>query len=194
MAYQNNIPQPTDQLSKSQSDILNNFAEIATAFNLNHGIFNSPNEGKHAFAEFIIQSPKPVTAGGEVGLYSQNSTFTSQPELAIQKQTGGVSYEFTSAGYVPGTAAVPGWAVFPSGILVKWGVATTVIPGTVNITLNAAGQPTYSACYIALGQAIGLTIQNIQFLSFTGTASAKFASDVIGLQLYFLILGLSSST
>lgn len=195
MAYQNNIPQPTDQLSKSQADLLNNFIEIALAFNLNHGNFNSgANQGKHAFVELFTQSPKPTTSAGEVGLYSQTSSFTSQPELAIQKQTGGVSYEFTSAGYVVGTAAVPGWAVFPSGILLKWGFTTGSGAGIVTVTLNAAGQPTYSLPYIALSQPIGSAAQIINFNSFTGTASAQYTSSVASQQMFFLILGLSSTT
>lgn len=196
MAYKNNIPQPTDQLSVSQGDLLNNFSAIAAAFNLNHVNFNASAQGKHAFVELVTQSPKPTTAAGEVGLYSQSSSFTSQPELAIQKQTGGVSYEFTSAGYVVGTAAVPGWAVLPSGILLKWGTTTTNGAGNATVTLNAAGQPTYSACYICIPTAnFALGVSNIvQFSSFTGTASAIFFSNTGNVSFSFLVIGLSSST
>ncbi len=47
MSYQNNIPQPTDALSQSQSDILNNFAAIQTLIDVDHVDFANINQGKH---------------------------------------------------------------------------------------------------------------------------------------------------
>ena len=52
MPYQNNIPQPTDQLSVSQGDLLNNFASIYTLIGVNHVQFDASGQGKHFFAEF----------------------------------------------------------------------------------------------------------------------------------------------
>lgn len=192
MAYQSNIPQPTDQLSKSQSDILNNFQALAIAFNLNHVDLNAPTQGKHDFIEVPVKTPAPVTSAGEIGLYTKTSTFTSQPELVLLKQLGSTapaaSIEFSSAGYVVGNSTTPGWAIFPSGILIKWGRAVTSGAGVLNVTLNAAGQPAYSACYIAMATGNNVT-QSIYFNGFTGTASVQFVSNVNAQPITFFVLG-----
>lgn len=141
MAYQANIPQPTDAFSKSQGDLLNNFIAIQTLIDVNHVDFaNGTDQGKHFFVEFPVQSPVPVTAGGEVGLYSQTSTLTGVPELVFSKQSGTSVYEFTSAGY-----NTTGWFRLPSGILVFWGSDTGFGAGNVVTTFPVnSSTPTFA--------------------------------------------------
>lgn len=133
MAYQNNIPQPTDQLSKSQSDILNNFAEIKTLVDVNHVTFGSPDQGKHKFITMPVQGSSPATLGGEVALFSRTSTLSSLDEIAWRRSTNGVVIEFTSA-----LNTNNGWTRFPSGILVKWGFVTVPVATQQTVTFPVA--------------------------------------------------------
>lgn len=193
MAYQNNIPQPTDQLSKSQSDILNNFAAIKTLVDINHVTFDVADQGKHKFVTMPVQGSSPATLGGELALFSRTSAFTTVPEMAFRRQTNGSVIEFTSLGAVAGTATVPGWSMLPSGILIKWGSGTTSNPGGVlTVVLNAAGQPTYSAVYAAFSNSKSLLPDLTGFTAFTGTASATFQSETGGVSMFFVVIGLAS--
>lgn len=146
MAYNANIPQPTDQLSTSQSDILNNFQALKTLIDVNHVDFANANQGKHSFIEFPVQSPVPMTAAGEVGLYCQTSTLTSQPELVFSKQSGTSVYEFTSSGQLTNG----GWVRHPSGILMKWGTGGPGSAGSYTITfpVNSA-TPVLASAYVS---------------------------------------------
>lgn len=166
MAYNNNIPQPNDELSVSQPQILANFAEISTAFNLNHVNFNANGEGKHAFVEMPNQSTvpftPPVTIANEVGLYCNSSTFTNQPELFFIKQNGSTApaplnaangYEVTSSNYIN----EGGWTRLPSGIMLQWGTFAS-FSGTATKTLPASASiPFYNVIYQVLVTSQGLT-------------------------------------
>lgn len=128
MAYNPNIPQPTDMLSQSQPQLLGDFQSIKTLIDVNHVDFANANQGKHAFVEFPVQNPVPVTVAAEVGLYSQVSAITGNPELVFSKQNATSIVEFTSAGKLQS-----GWVYQPSGILMKWGQASG--NGTVTVIL-----------------------------------------------------------
>lgn len=130
MAYNPNIPQPTDVLSQSQSDILNNFNSIGTVFDVNHVDFNSgADAGKHKYVEFPQQaSTPPITfAAAEMAMYSAESPFNAAVnELFINKtnEVTVVQVPFTAS--ILSVASNPagntaGWAYLPSGLLIKWG-------------------------------------------------------------------------
>jgi hypothetical protein len=119
MAYTSNIPQATDRPNNSQSQILANFTAINTVNSVNHVVFNDADQGKHKFVTMPEQAADPTTAVNEVAIFSQESALTSVAELAIRKENNGDVVEFTSAG-----KADPGWAILPSGILIKWGSGT----------------------------------------------------------------------
>lgn len=146
-SYNPNIPQPTDQISVSQGQLLLNFQSLQAWLDVNHVDYASADAGKHFFVEFPVQNPVPVTSAGEVGLYSVTSTFTGAPELVFSHQSGGGIYEFTSSGQV----ANGGWARLPSGILYKWGTGNPVGAGNFVVTFPvAASNPVYSAVYVSL--------------------------------------------
>lgn len=148
--YNPNIPQSTDLLSVSQGNILLNFQAIQALIDVNHVDFAATGAGKHAFVEMPVQSPVPTTVGGEVGLYCQTSSITSQPELVFARQSGSSApsqvriSEFTS-----GVWANPGWARLPSGFLIKWrsdisfGSSRTV---TINVNTDFTS-PAYTTLF-----------------------------------------------
>jgi len=119
MAYNENIPQGSDNPSTSQGQILANFQEIDTAFNLNHGNFNDADQGKHLFMQMPEQSSAAATAANEGAIYTQESALTGVTELVFRRESNGTEIEFTGS-----TATANGWTRLPSGILLKWGTGS----------------------------------------------------------------------
>lgn len=143
MAYNPSVPQATDLVSQSQDDILNNFTAIKTLVDINHVTFDAVGEGKHAFVQFPVQSPVPTTGAGEVGLYSQTSAITGNPELVFAPESAATTYEFTSA-----TKNSTGFTMLPSGIIIKWGTGTVGANTTAVATFDAAaGVPAFTTVY-----------------------------------------------
>jgi len=127
--YNANVPQSTDLLSQSQSDLLNNFIAIQTLIDVNHVDFASGDQGKHKFITFPVQSPAPTFAAGEEGLYNFLNATTVQNELYVHKQTGATTVEIPFTASILSTNSAPivnsgGWTYLPSGILMKFGHAT----------------------------------------------------------------------
>ncbi len=116
MAYNANIPQPADQLKNSQPQILGNFQEINTAFNVNHVGFNVADEGKHKFLQMPRQGAAPTTAATDIGLFSLVGANSLVSELNFRRQADGEVIPFTE-----GLIATPGWTILPCGLVVKWG-------------------------------------------------------------------------
>lgn len=131
MAYNPNIPQPTDQLSQSQSDILNNFQALQTLIDVNHVDFASSDQGKHKWVTFPVQTPSPPIAfgAGELALYSFLNATTTKNELYINKTNQATVVQIPTTASILSTSSNPGnnvsgWTYLPSGILLKWGQAT----------------------------------------------------------------------
>ncbi len=166
MAYNPNIPQPTDVISQSQADILNNFMALGTTFDVNHIDFNAFDAGKHKFIQFPLQGSAPATSNTEIALFSQTSTLTSNVELAIRKQNNGTVYEISAQ------AAASGWSRLTSGILLKWGNFATV-PGAnvINFPVGAT-IPVFGSIFqvIISTKALGASDTNVLLNSFTTAA------------------------
>lgn len=184
MAYNANIPQSGDQLSQSQPQLLGNFQEIGSWVAINHVTFDSGSTtGKHSFVEFPVQSPVPTTVGGEVGLYCQTSTLTSQPELVFSKQSGTSVYEFTSSGQVTNG----GWVRHPSGILMKWGTGGPAGAGSYVITFPvSSANPVFASAYVSFVTPTSNIVVYVTALSTTqltvnASGSGSFNYLVIGI-------------
>lgn len=141
MPYQNNIPQATDRIKDSQSDILGNFAAIKTLVDINHVTFDIADQGKHKWVSMPVQAASPATLPGEMALYTKTSTYTTEPEIYLRRQTTGTEVEFSS-----GLLANQGWCYLPSGILLKWG--NGIANGLTTITFPAAATiPPFTVIY-----------------------------------------------
>ena len=157
MAYQNNIPQATDRLKDSQSDIQDNFAEIETLVTVNHVDFGNPDQGKHKWVTFPVQGGAPSFATGEDGLYNlpYNNVGSGGPqllnELFVHKQVaGGASVDIPFTASILSQDAAPlsganGWSYLPSGILLRWANVTGTGPDTV--TMDTATFPGFNTLY-----------------------------------------------
>lgn len=147
-------PQATDQLSQSQSDILNNFTAIQGLIDVNHVDFSDGvNYGKHKFVTFPVQATTPTFLSGEVGLYNllpvSPSPITGIDELFINKIVSGgaavqvpMTASILSTNNGPGTFS-NGWTYLPSGILLKWAwISGTGLEGGASNTKGVVVFPT----------------------------------------------------
>jgi len=116
MAYQSSIPLAGDLISVSQTDILNNFQAIGSAFPVNHVDFNQPNVGKHKFVEFPNQSGDPAGALSQMTLFSKVTAGLSQ--LFYKRDASASSIQLTG---VDPVGAQNGYAYLAGGIIVQWG-------------------------------------------------------------------------
>lgn len=146
MAYNNAIPQATDRIADSQAPILANFAAIDTVVSINHVTFDdsSGDQGKHKWVSMPEQAAAPATLANELAVFSQESSLTSVAELAFRRESSGDVVEFSS-----GKADEPGWAIFPSGILVKWGKSGAA-SGLTTITYSVSADiPVFATVFHA---------------------------------------------
>ena len=170
MAYNQNIPQPGDQLSQSQADLLANFQAIQTLIDINHVDFASGDAGKHKWITFPVQGAIPPAgsgfAAGEIGLYNAADAFTTKNELYINKtnQATVVQVPLTasilSSNSAPASASA-GWTQLPSGIILRWGLFTGIMGPVATVTLasNATEGPTLTQ------------ILNVQVTTYDSSAS-----------------------
>jgi len=162
MAYSNIIPQPGDQLKDSQSDILDNFAEIQTLVEVNHETFGIPDQGKHKWVALPTQIAAPLLTVDN-GIYNVNDFGgTNKDEIWVhsQKSAGTTDIPMTASVLshsVPAMGAA-GWAYLPSGIIMRWEVQA-VAGGAQTITLPAtAGFPVFTTIYQVMLTPVGAGI------------------------------------
>jgi hypothetical protein len=173
------IPKPTDTLSQSQENILNNFTAIQGLIDVNHVDFSDGiNYGKHNVAEFPVQAVAPTFAAGEVGLYNllpvSPYPLTGVDEMFINKQNSATAVKIpmtasilsTNSGPVAGSS---GWTYLPSGILLKWGTVSGVLvnsDGTVTLP-TATSIPVFNNIF---------TVFTTQY--YTGYSTAMFGNTI----------------
>ena len=154
--YNNQIPQPNDQLDNSQVDFLNNFMTLQTMFSVDHVPFDTaiapqPDQGKHN--QLTLPSPGPFSLplANEVIVKSVLSTYTTQVEMAYQQLVGGLANADKFTPRQNPIRPYPGWAVIGgSGLLMKWGLVTTsgftivAFPDDNGVSIPRFANPPYS--------------------------------------------------
>ena len=144
------IPQPTDQLSVSQGNILNNFTilgAIAGNSNNSSASINATSGFNWIYLPTQAGSMPPSGssfAAGNVALYSATNTTTSQNELYINKTNQATVVQIPATASVLSITSAPaansnGWSYLPSGILMKWGVVNPLTSGVKTQTVTFPG-------------------------------------------------------
>lgn len=144
MAFLPLIPQPNDQISVSQGDILNNFTILgAIAGNANN---SSASLNATAGFNWIYLPPQGAIppagssfAAGNVALFSANNATTTKNELYINKQNQATTVQIPCTASTLSSNSAPAsntgmWTYLPSGILLKSGSATGALSGVVTVT------------------------------------------------------------
>jgi len=98
MTFNPDIPQPNDDLSVSQGDLLNNFTDLNTQFAINHVAFDDAgaDKGKHKFITFVEQAADPESKGDEYLLYAKDDG--GEPELYARPESNANAYQITKDG------------------------------------------------------------------------------------------------
>lgn len=144
MAFLPNIPQPTDQLSISQGDILNNFTILgaiagninpaSASLNVTSGFnwINLPNNGATPPAGSAFPA-------GNIGLYGSLNATTGKNELYINKTNQATVVQVPATASTLSITSAPAsnagmWTFLPSGLLLKSGNASGLLSGLVTVT------------------------------------------------------------
>ena len=97
MAFQQNIPQATDNPSDSQSDLLGNFQALETWSDVNHVslVTGGSDNGKHKFLQMPEQGSAPTTGANEGGLYCAEGATSAITELFFRRESNGTEIQLT---------------------------------------------------------------------------------------------------
>jgi len=170
--YTDNIPQPTDIISVSQGQILDNFSQLDTSFGIDHTAFSvGTNIGYHK--KVTLQAPlgsdpgkaSPIadlytkTVAGASQLFFQNGALAANVSQLTGNLTSG-----TSGGNTHYTVVTP-W-----GIIFTFGLCNTSQGGTANTFATAfptAGLGIIITCRHGAG-AISSSYANLTSTGFTG--------------------------
>lgn len=188
MAWNQNVPQPTDDLDKSQADLLGNFQSL--------------NWVGNGYADIAVQAGAPTFAAGNNGIYSLLNGTTGVNELYVHHQTNDAPTDVPfTASKMSNTAIAScdsGWAYMPSGILIKWGkqaVATAGSYQTIDVATNSGGPAfnrafeviaspyntgAYLAIYAGTGSFLSTTTGNFEGYLSAANANTGIRYLVIG--------------
>ncbi len=187
MVYNENIPQPLDNPSQSQAQLLANFQQISTAFNLNHGDFNDPDEGKHSLVDFIRQS-LPQSANADEGLLFA-ALVNGATELYYGKDTAG-AVQFTGLRPSTGGGTATSYSLdFVDGLSLRFG--NIVHTGTsTTITFDSAfPNNAYIVLFSPQGEAANVASNNVQTLTLNEFTMASVGTAPAGSRYFYLAIG-----
>lgn len=131
MAYQNNIPQPTDVKSKSQGDILGNFAALTSWGN--------------GYGNFTDKGVAPVPLLTDMYVWNALNAVTGKQELYVNR-SGETAVPFTTYKKDVFALSNQAYTQLPSGVIIKWGDISTTVLGTNTVTFNPA-YPAFTSAY-----------------------------------------------
>lgn len=195
MPYQANIPQPNDQLSASQVDLLGNFQALGVIggnTNANSSALNNIAGFNYIYLPVQGANPPVGTAfANEIAMFSFLNPTTNQNELYINKRNLATIKQIPiTASVLSNTAvnaATNGWSFLPSGILIKWGATTTAAATNIDIV---SGGPAYARVYNAQATLFNNSPGN-WFITFTQAPNPMIQINGLGAaaQYYYFIIG-----
>ncbi len=185
MSFNPNIPQPSDELSDSQGDILTNFSTSNTSFGIDHYPFAdlTANNGKHKWVT------TPLTPGG-----THPATAVNEPKLYGMQDTvplGVIQYSRLGNNAVPSPVSN---IESPATPIVLANLATTNVldftglaraMGTVYVSdFGALGTPICIGDFRYNGPIIGLKFSILNTFSGIGTApfTVTQSGDILQIQ------------
>ncbi len=127
MSYNPNVPQASDIPSQSQGDMLTNFQQLNTIFDVDHVPFNdatAADRGKHDQSTYLDLAGDPTTLVNEVAVYSKDSGGNSR--LFMRQESNGTVIQLSGANP---TIATSGSTFLAGDLILKWGVLATPADG-----------------------------------------------------------------
>jgi len=198
--YNKNIPQPENSIDEGQTDFLNNFYTIFTAFSQDHVPLDSASDaGNHAFSKLIEEVTGAATGSSEIALYSKNVE-NQTDQLFFRTIGNGLEIQYSNFQTYPldpikvgnTIVQVPYFSFLPGGIIIYFG------------EINLSGNPTSivlepAICTNIFGVNLGVLNDSIKFPSGAqpypnqdgkyGRIDLFFQSDVIGKNQNYIIYG-----
>jgi hypothetical protein len=162
--YTSNIPQPADNPSDSQDQILQNFQSISTLIGINHVAFNDPDEGKHKFLQMPEEASAPTTGANEGALYTKEQAGATQ--LFWRNESNGTEQQFTNS--LPNIAAPNNDWSFANGLQLRFGTVTHTGTSTPVVFSAAFSNTAYVVLLTPIGAAGLVAGWNAQALTPTG--------------------------
>lgn len=175
--YNPAIPTPTLSFADWQTGFLNNFANLSTAFSVNHIPLNaSSNAGDHTFIQLLEQAASQQTNLSEFSVYTKKDPSTTD-QIFMRYQGNGTEFQFSCYQIYPliATASqVPFFTFLPGKIMCYFGlfnqtvstplqnkiflnppIARNII--SVNLTPAGGGQSTASSSVTLVTNTNGIT-------------------------------------
>jgi hypothetical protein len=166
MAYNPNIPQPSEQITKSQRDFLGNFTSIYQLYGLDHVNLDANEEvGFHEKLTLVEQGSGPTTGATESALYTKRNGVVD--DLYVRQENSGTEIKITDGteGHInivprPRVAAawdftLPNLDIVPLGEWVN--VAGVTTPNLGAIWTITFANPLPSDEYYVLSNAVDLS-------------------------------------
>lgn len=155
MPFLPNIPQPNDQLSVSQGNLLNNnqiLGAIAGNVNANSASINAASGFNFVFLPAQGVNPPAGTAfGADVGIYAFQNATTGKSEFYVHKQlqAGTAEIPMTASAMSNNAFAAcdNGWSYLPSGLLVKWGAVVANAAAVAITPTVTSGGPNFQRVF-----------------------------------------------
>lgn len=182
--YNSGVPQPTDNPSSSQDQILQNFQSISTALAVNHVQFNDADQGKHKFLQMPEESSAPATASNEGAIYTKDSG--SQPDLYWRNESSGTEQQMTNT--VPVTVSPNRHWNFADGLQIRLGTVTHTGTSTSVVFSSPFAGAAYTVMLTPIGAAATVNAWNAQALSVNGFTLASIGSGG-GTLFYYMAFG-----
>lgn len=200
MAYNNNIPQPSDTIASSQDPILQNFQAIKQLVDVNHGTFGGTGvnqEGKHKFVEMPNQSADPAGAASEMTLFAkQYTTQTNISEVYVKRDAIAAAVPFTATGNDGGAQPqVNGWYALPCGLIVKFGHFSIAAGDFTTAAIPLTPGPVMTAIYnVQVTPYVGGSALNPQSINFyvatTGVTSFTIKTNsAVAYVVFYQVIG-----
>jgi len=164
MTYNPNIPQAADIPSQSQGEMLTNFQQLNTVFDVDHVPFNdgtAANRGKHDKSTYIELGADPATAANEISLYSKDTGGNTR--LFMRQESSGTVIQLSGANP---TVATSGSTFLPGGLILKWGVRATPSDGST-VTFSGGAFPNNVFAVTLAERRNGTSVTSTYFTSLT---------------------------
>lgn len=175
MTFNPLIPQPTDNLSTSQGQILTNFTTLNTIFNIDHYAFNdsiTANRGLHRKIDFPATTTVSAPTGSASVFYSKSVSGVSSPYFDNAAGTSVLWRSSGLTGLTTETLGNPGALNLPNGFQMKWGQGSFSGTATTAPISYSANFPT-STDSVQVTRAGGNTGANPEDIFLTTLASSS---------------------
>jgi hypothetical protein len=147
MTYNPNIPQSTDLISNSQSQILGNFDQLNAQFGIDHVAFNTGSgngSGFHNKVTFVSNISTPSITGAVSAIYPKVVSAVAEAYF-VNGVGDSVLWRGGSGSGIPALtqpASTPsiGQMTLPNGFMFIWGYINTPVNG-MTYTIGSAGFP-----------------------------------------------------